>query len=324
MQDAIALWTVSPGQAELRSARLGALAPGHVRVRAIVSGVSRGTESLVVHGRVPESEWARMRGPHQEGAFPFPVKYGYSMVGRVETGPAERLGERVFCLHPHQSLFDIPADQALPLPGRVSDARAALAPQMETALNATWDRPPRPSERVAVVGAGVIGLLTAYLCARKPGVQVALIDINPERAKTARALGLDFHAPEAAPKDCDLVFHASGTAAGLDLAMSIARFEAEIVELSWFGEGAIPVHLGGAFHSQRLCLRASQVGAVAPGRRRSWSHARRLAHALALCADPRLDALVREETPFAEAPARFGAILAAPATLCHLIRYPEA
>jgi NADPH:quinone reductase-like Zn-dependent oxidoreductase len=319
-----ALWNVSPGRAELRPARPAHSQAGEVEVRALVSGISRGTEKLVFQGKVPPSEWTRMRCPFQEGAFPFPVKYGYGMVGRVSDGPGK--SRRVFSLYPHQSLFSVPTDTVLEVPDDVSTERAALAAQMETALNATWDAPPHAGMRIAVVGGGVIGALTAYLCARVPGTKTVLIDTNPVRAELAAALGVDFALPDAPDSiigDCDLVFHASATAAGLNRALALARFEGEIIELSWYGDAPVAVELGGAFHSQRLSLRASQVGAVAPSHRKACSHRDRLAQALALCADPRLDILVREETSFTEIAAKLEAILAAPNTLCHLIRYQE-
>ena len=124
--------------------------------------------------------------------------------------------------------------------------------------------------------------------------------------------------------NCDLVFHASGDGAGLDLALSLAGFEASVIELSWYGSNPVQVGLGGAFHSQRLSLRASQVGAVATDRRARWDHRRRLALALALCADPRLDILLQAETPFADLPAALPGILGRPGALFHLIRYPQA
>jgi threonine dehydrogenase-like Zn-dependent dehydrogenase len=293
-----------------------------LRIRAINSGISRGTESLIFHGRVPESEWARMRCPFQEGEFPFPVKYGYAMVGRVEDGPAERIGERVFCLYPHQSQFVVPATSAIPIPDAVSDRRAVLAAQMETAMNGTWDAAPRIGDRIAIVGGGVAGCLLAYLCTRLPGTQVTLIDINPDRRAVADALGAGFATPgEALPSGCDLVFHASGTAEGLALALSLAGFEATMVEMSWYGAKLVAVELGGSFHSQRLTIVSSQVGSVSPARRARWDHRRRLTQALSLCADPRLDVLVGDETPLADIPARLPDILGAPGALCHLIRY---
>jgi NADPH:quinone reductase-like Zn-dependent oxidoreductase len=317
-----ALWITCPGTAELRPAELPGAATDSLRVRAINSGISRGTESLVFHGKVPESEWARMRCPFQEGEFPFPVKYGYAMVGHVEDGPAERIGQRVFSLYPHQSRFAVPAIAAIPVPDDVSDRRAVLAAQMETAMNGTWDAAPRIGDRIAIVGGGVAGCLLAYLCARLPGTQVTLIDVNPDRREVAVALGANFATPdEELPSGCDLVFHASGIAEGLALALSLAGFEAMVVEMSWYGSKPVAVDLGGAFHSQRLTIVSSQVGSVSPARRARWDHRRRLSQALSLCADPRLDVLVADETPFADIPARLPEILGAPGALCHLIRY---
>jgi NADPH:quinone reductase-like Zn-dependent oxidoreductase len=317
---ALALWTVGPGRAELLPAEPGPLVEGALRVRALMSGISRGTESLVFHGRVPSSEWQRMRCPFQEGAFPYPVKYGYAMVGVVEDGSADRIGQRVFSLHPHQSVFDLPAEAAVPVPDAIPTARAVLAPQMETALNANWDAGVVEG-RVAVVGGGTIGLLTAYLASRT--AEVTLVDLNPARRAIAESLGLKFALPGDAPRDCNLLFHASGTGEGLDLALSLCAFEATVIELSWFGDKPVSVSLGGAFHSQRLTLKASQVGSIAPSHRGAYDYRRRLTEALSLCADPRLDVLVQASTPFAEIPSRLGAILADPDTLCHLIDYPE-
>ena len=316
-----ALWTTGAGQAEIRDELVLPPAFGEVTVRTLESGISRGTEALVFAGRVPESEWARMRCPSQAGDFPFPVKYGYAAVGIVEDGPPERLGQRVFCLHPHQTLFTVPEAAAIPVPDDVPTRRAVLAAQIETALNATWDAAPRIGDRIAVVGGGAIGCLTAWLCARLPGTQVTLIDIDPARARTAAALGFGFANAASAPTHCDLVFHASGTSDGLALALSLAGFEAEVMDLSWYGDATVTLPLGSAFHSQRLSLRASQVGAVAPARRARWSHGRRLALALSLAGDLRLDALVQASTPFEHLPDALPAILGQPGALFYRVTY---
>jgi threonine dehydrogenase-like Zn-dependent dehydrogenase len=324
MAEARALWNVAPGRAEIRQAAAADPGPGWARVRALVSAISRGTESLVFHGKVPESERQRMKAPFQEGEFTFPVKYGYAMVGAIEAGPAHRIGETVLCLYPHQSRFTVPDASLLPVPPAIPPERAVLAPQLETALNAIWDAAPGPGDRIAVIGAGVIGCLVAYLAAGLPATEVTLIDRDPARRAVAAALGLRFALPEEdLPEACDLLFHASGSPAGLDLALSLAGFEAEIIELSWYGEGAVPVSLGGAFHSQRLTIRASQVGHVAPARRARWDHNRRLALALSLAADARLDALIGEQIPFDSLPQRLPDLLARPGALCTLVRYPD-
>jgi len=173
-----ALWYVGPGQAEIRPERLPPLAAGHFRVRALYSAISRGTEALIAAGRVPESEYQRMRAPFMGGKFPFPVKYGYATVGVVEAGPEALVGRNVFALHPHQTKFDLPAEAVVPVPGDVALPRAALAANVETALNATWDASwnaaPGPTGRIAVVGAGVVGALVGFLCGRIEGADVTL------------------------------------------------------------------------------------------------------------------------------------------------------
>ena len=311
-----ALWYVGPGQAEIRNEVLGPLAPGAVRVRSSHGAISRGTESLVAAGRVPSSEHRRMRAPFMAGDFPFPVKYGYATVGTLASG------QTVFALHPHQTVFDVPADAAVPVPASVPAARAVLAANMETALNALWDAGDDAFGKVAIVGAGVVGALTGFLCRTLASADVTLVDINPGRARIAEALGLPFALPDRAPVDCDLVFHASASSAGLATALGLARDEATIIELSWYGDTPVSVPLGGAFHSRRLKLVASQVGTVAPSHRREWTHRRRLEHAIGLLADDRLDVLLEPAIAFSDLPSRLPAVLApGSATLCQVIDY---
>jgi threonine dehydrogenase-like Zn-dependent dehydrogenase len=196
---------------------------------------------------------------------------------------------------------------------------------METAVNALWDGNPGPCDRVAVVGAGVVGALVAWLCGRLPGAEVTIVDVEPSRAKLAERLGARFALPEDAPVDCDRVFHASGTGAGLATALGLAGDEASVVELSWYGGREVAAPLGGAFHSRRLRLISSQVGQVAPSHRARWSAHRRLTAALALLADPCLDALIAPAIPFRELPAKLADILAPESgVLCQLIDYPAA
>jgi NADPH:quinone reductase-like Zn-dependent oxidoreductase len=318
-----ALWFTGPEQATLKTVSVPLPQANNILVRALVSGVSRGTESLVFRGLVPESEHKRMRCPFQEGEFPFPIKYGYAMVGVVENGPAALLGETVLCLHPHQTRFIIPRDAAIIVPPGTPPERAILAPQMETALNALWDAAPRAGDQIAVVGGGVIGCLVAYLCARIPGCSVALIDPDESRQNIAVAFGATFALPDEAPAGNDLVFHASGTASGLQTALSLAGFEASVIELSWYGKTPVQVPLGASFHSQRLILRSSQVGAIAPERWARWNHTRRLALALSLTADPRLDILLDKIIPFEELPAALPKILGRAGVLCVRVTYPE-
>ena len=320
-KQAQALWYVGPQKAEIGTESLAAPAAGEVLVRTLYTALSRGTERLVFSGRVPPSEFERMRAPHMGGRFPFPVKYGYAAVGRVEAGPADLLGRNVFALHPHQSAFALAADAVIPIPENVPPQRAVLAANMETALNAMWDAAPGPADRIAVVGAGVVGALVAYLCGRLPGAEVTLVDTEPARAALAQALGVAFAAPEKAPEDCDLVVHASGNAAGLGTALRLAGEEATVLEMSWYGAGDVAAPLGAAFHSRRLKLISSQVGRVAPSHRPRWTYRRRLEAALKLLADDRLDALLTPAIAFRDLPAALPKVFGDSSVLCQLVRY---
>ncbi len=318
-----ALWYTAAGAAELRAESIAAPAESEALVRTTWSALSRGTERLVFNGRVPPSEYARMRAPFQAGDFPFPVKYGYCAVGAVEAGPADLLGKSVFCLHPHQDWFVAPVDRLTPLPDGLPARRATLAANMETALNAIWDSGAGPGDRIVVVGAGVVGLLVAAIAAGIPGVDATVIDIDPARAAVASALGVAFAAPVDAPREADVVFHASASAAGLALALGAGGREATIVEMSWHGADDTAVPLGGAFHSRRLRLISSQVGEIAPSRRPRWSYARRLAKALELLRDDRFDALITGEIPFDDLPDALPAFFRPGAAgLTSVARYP--
>jgi NADPH:quinone reductase-like Zn-dependent oxidoreductase len=297
-----AFWVVSPGRGELRSETLPAATPGEVRIRALYSGVSRGTESLVFGGHVPPGEYERMRAPFQDGQFPAPVKYGYASVGRVEEGPPEQVGRIVFCLYPHQERYVLPAAGAHPVPPDVPAGRAILAANLETALNGVWDSGVGPGDRVSVIGAGSVGCLAAWLIGHIPGCEVELVDLNPRRREVAARLGVRFAHPDSVRDGADVVLHASGSSEGLALAMRVAGFEATVVELSWYGDRAVTVPLGQSFHSQRLTLKSSQVGTVAESRRARWNHARRLQLALSLLAAPELDVLINSESRFEDLP----------------------
>lgn len=322
IESARAFWVLAPGRGELRSEQLAAPGPGEVLVRTHYSAVSRGTEALVFHGRVPLSEYQRMRCPWQAGEFPGPLKYGYSNVGKVHAGSVALLGQWVFCLFPHQSAYVVPERAVLPIPAGVPPERAVLAANLETALNATWDAEPRLGDRISVVGGGVLGCLCAYLLSRLPGTEVELVDVRAERAGIAQALGVGFSLPAQAQQKRDLVVHASGSESGLCTSLELAGKECTVLELSWFGDSKVRLPLGAAFHQQRLNLRSSQVGSVSPRARARFDHRARLALALELCKDPVLDVLIDGESAFEGLPEAMPG-LASPAlgTLCHRLRY---
>jgi threonine dehydrogenase-like Zn-dependent dehydrogenase len=321
-RDARAFWLRSPGEGEIRPAALPRPGPGEVLVRTRYSGISRGTETLVFSGRVPASQYAAMRAPHQEGDFPGPVKYGYLNVGVVEEGPSGLLGRTVFCLYPHQTAYVVPAAAVVAVPDGVPPARAVLAGTVETAVNALWDAAPLVGDRITVVGGGMVGCCVAAVLARFPGVRAQLVDADPDRAGVAAALGVDFALPADAEGGRDLVVHASATSAGLQRSLELLAPEGTVIELSWYGDREVSLSLGGSFHSGRLTIRSSQVGTVSPARRASRTFADRLALALDLLRDPVFDALITGESPFEQLPDVLARLAAGERPgLCHLITY---
>jgi threonine dehydrogenase-like Zn-dependent dehydrogenase len=322
-REARAFWVHPPDRSEIRSLTVPDPGPDEVLVRTRYSGISRGTETLVYTGRVPPSQYARMRAPFQEGDLPGPVKYGYLNVGVVELGPPYLRGRTVFCLYPHQSAYVVPASAVLPVPEGVPPRRAVLAGAMETAVNALWDAAPLVGDRITVVGAGMVGCCVAALLARFPSVHVQLVDTNPERANVAAVLGVPFVSPEQAADGRDLVIHASASAAGLQRSLDLLGAEGTVIELSWYGTNTVELSLGGSFHAGRLAIRSSQVATVAPARSARRTHADRLALALDLLADPRFDGLITGESEFAQLPEVLPRLAtgALPA-LCHIISYP--
>ncbi len=321
-QQALSFWLREPGVGEIRRTTLAE--PGHqdVTVRTLRSAVSRGTESLVFGGHVPPSQYDVMRAPFQDGDFPGPVKYGYLNVGLVEDGPPHLRGRTVFCLHPHQTAYVVPASAVTVVPDDVPVQRAVLAGIVETAVNALWDAAPLVGDRVAVVGAGTVGCCVARLLTRIPGVSVTLVDVDPTRAEVALALGVDFALPEDAAGGRDLVFHTSATSSGLQRSLELLASEGTVIELSWYGDQKTELSLGGSFHSGRLAVRASQVGMVAPARRDRRTTADRLTLALELLRDAAFDSVLGGESPFETLPEVMPRLVSRELpTLCHALTY---
>jgi 2-desacetyl-2-hydroxyethyl bacteriochlorophyllide A dehydrogenase len=319
-----AFWTTAAGRGELREESVAEPGPDEVLVRTRFSGISRGTESLVFHGRVPPSEYERMRAPFMAGEFPFPVKYGYQNIGVVERGPAPLVGKDVFCLYPHQTRFVAPADAVTPIPATIPSRRGVLAANMETAVNALWDARLSPGDRVAVIGAGVVGCLVAHLARQTAGVDVVLVDIDPNKRTVAETMGARFVVPENVDVGFDRVFHTSGNPDGLKLGLEIAGTEATIVELSWYGIRPVELPLGGPFHARRLRIVSSQVGTIPAHQRSRWTYARRRSLAVELLEPDELDALLTSSSPFEDLPASMARVAAEPGELCHVVEYPEA
>ena len=320
-----------PFRAQIVPVQLASLKKGHVLVKAVFGGISRGTESLVFQGKVPQSEWANMRCLHQDGEFEFPVSYGYSLVGSVvETANASgrlRVGDRVFVMHPHQNEIVVEEHYCNVLPAGLPDERAVLSANAETALNAIWDAGLTRGDTVAVFGAGVLGLLIAVIAAKRIDSQIVVIDRLDDRRETVERLGLRFLGPSDEieyRENFDCIFNTTASGEALQNAINLANFEGRIMEVSWYGNKPVELCLGGRFHSQRLSIISTQVGSVSKQMRPDVSPADRMQLAMAELLDARFDYLLEPPIAFKKLPEAIAGILGENKNaLCQLISYTE-
>ncbi|GAA3404055.1 zinc-dependent alcohol dehydrogenase [Pseudarthrobacter polychromogenes] len=320
---ATAYWTTAKEQGELRTEDLPTPGPGEALVRTLYSGISKGTEMVVHAGAVPPRVAEAMRAPRQEGEFPGPVKFGYLSVGVVEEGPEGWPGQRVFCLNPHQDRYVVPVSSLTRIPDDVPSRRAVLTGTVETAVNALWEAGPRLGDRVAVVGAGLVGGMVATLLRTFPLERLQLVDLDPGRKQLADSLGIGFAHPDDALADSDIVFHCSASQEGLERSLQLAGDEGDVIEMSWYANRQVTLPLGEDFHARRLSIRASQVGVVARARRHRRTNADRLNLAVSLLRDPVFDAFLTGTSPFAELPGVVQDLAHGNReALCHVIEYP--
>jgi threonine dehydrogenase-like Zn-dependent dehydrogenase len=218
----------------------------------------------------------------------------------------------------------VPASAVTPIPEDVPVDRAVLAGTVETAVNALWDAAPLVGDRITVVGAGMVGCCVARLMRQIPGTQVTLVDVDPSRASVAGALGVDFSLPGEATDGQDTVVHTSATSEGLRLALDLLVTDGTVIDLSWYGDQDVHLSLGGAFHSRRLSIRASQVGTIAPARQGRRTCADRLAIAMDLLSDPAFDHLITGRSPFDALPQTMSDVASGRSSvICHVIDYSE-
>lgn len=306
----IGYWVDSPCLGSLRDVALPALSDQDVSLSALRSGVSVGTERLVGRGHVSVKSAESMSCRGMQGSFALPVLYGYSFVGVANTGP--ECGRRAFVMRPHQRKVIAARAELHWLPDEVSSARATLFPNMETARNAVWDAGLCGEEAIAIIGAGAIGLLVAFVLSKEHGGPVVVVECDAERRRMAQALPwIDL---VVAPSELDLgsfavAFHTSATSAGLQSSIDAVGFEGHVLELSWYGDRSVTIQLGLDFHSQRKRISASQVGTVARSQRALGYPARSMA-VMKLLEDSQLGALLGNEIAFADLPETFASIYA--------------
>src|SRR3954464_203082 len=188
-----AVWFGAAGRVEIRDEPLASLAPDQVRIRALASGVSAGSELLVYRGHAPRDLPPDL--PTIAGDFGFPVKFGYASVGRVvEAGSrvdCPAVGDLVFVHHPHQTEYAVAADVPIPLPADLAPETGVFSANLETALTVVLDAHPRLGEAVLVVGQGVVGLLVTMLLPRVAAGPILTVDLGERRRAASIAAGAD-------------------------------------------------------------------------------------------------------------------------------------
>jgi threonine dehydrogenase-like Zn-dependent dehydrogenase len=290
-------------------------------VRAMFSAVSPGTERLVADGKVPVALRKEMRCPYMGGNFPFPVKYGYSLVGEVVQGPVELRGRKVHVLHPHQDVCVVRSEDVRPLPDDLPPARATLASNMETAVTAAWDSGVALGERVLVVGFGIVGSLIARIFGLGPAVDLEIAEKRPDRRRLAESMGFRATGRPSA-ESFDVAFDTSGTPAGLQTAIDSVGVEGRVVAVSWFGAEPVRLDLGGSFHSRRKRIIGSQVSRIPGSLRPRWDIRRRTELVFRLLERPEFDLHVGPTVPFTELPKAFETLVRrSPGGLSPLIMY---
>lgn len=312
-----ALWFTAPGKAALlpESGVSPVVSPvgtpvatdetdAFCTIRTLYSAISEGTERLVLAGKVPPDLHQSMKVPYMGGDFSFPVKYGYSLAGIVEDGPANLIGAPVHLLHPHQDICRVRTADVFRIPEDVPPRRAVLASNMETAVTAIWDARPAVGERILIVGFGSVGALTAQILRSMPGVDLYIAELDDTRNRAARALGFRTGRPDGNEK-FDLAFHTSGSASGLQESIDSVGPEGRIIDVSWYGSAETPLRLGGTFHSQRKTIIASQVSHLPAFQTPRWDRVRRKQLVFSLLRDPAFDFLQNREIPFNQLPEFF-------------------
>lgn len=296
------LWHTSKSTSKLQKSQLDLFGSNYVLIKSLYSLISTGTERLVATGKVPSSMYEVMAVPSMGGSFAFPIKYGYSLVGEVfSKGDLE--GQLVHLLHPHQNILQAEKKSISLVPKEIPAKRAALASNMETALNAVWDSGVSMGDKVIVCGFGMIGGLIARVLSFIAAVEVVVLEKNEYRIAQAQQMGFTTNPDKL--ENFDYSFHTSGSSAGLQTCIEAVGMEGKIIELSWYGTKSVTIQLGASFHQQRKQLISSQVGHVPFSKSARWNYKRRKAVVWELLKNPVFDAHITDEVAFTDSPAFF-------------------
>ena len=296
------LWFLGANQFSIREETLRSPSTPYCVVKSICSGISQGTEQLVYSEAVPESIQHQMRCPYMGGDFPFPIKYGYSLVGEVVEGPENIVGRNVHMLHPHQDYGCVHPRDIYLLDDGILPEKAILASNMETAVNAVWDSQVTLGDRVLVVGFGNVGSLVARILSLSMGVEMFVTDTSALKRSMAQKMGFNVCEISQLKEEFDISFNVSASADGLQTAIDAVGYEGKIIELSWYGNRAVSLQLGGDFHIQRKTIISSQVSHIPSHRLARWDTIRRKKLVFSLLKQPEFEEHVTHNLRFSELP----------------------
>ncbi len=332
---AVSIWFTSTRTVELRASSAPAPGRGEVRIEALFSGISHGSEMMVYRGEVPAGLAADSTLPTLQGSFSFPVKYGYASVGRVVDagGGVNELaeGDLVFAFNPHETCYTVPATVVIRLPQELDPRIGVFAANVETAVNSLLDAAPRLGERVVVIGQGVVGLLITQLARRAGASLVITSDLYEKRRQLSRSAGADLVVDPAAESlaehvsaltggvGADVVIEASGQPSALDDAVAAAAHEGRVVVVSWYGTKRVELALGSGFHRKRLTLKSSQVSNLDPSLTPRWNVLRRRELAVRYLGELCLDDLISHVLPFDRAAEAYRLIDQRPAEVIQVV-----
>lgn len=292
-----ALWHLSETHSVMKEEALPEPGPDDLVIQSYYSLISFGTEWLVATGRVPETLYQSMRVPYMEGAFPHPVKYGYSLVGKI-IAPDMHRDQWVYVMHPHQDQCVVNQADVKFIPAGIHPRRAVLFPTVETIVNAIWDGRVTIGDRVVILGFGLLGSMLWRVLSRIPGVQVAVIEKDPWRRQWAREHDVTLWS-EDTKGTFDVAFNTTRHSQAMQTGLDLLGFEGRLVELSWYGIEPVTLDLGHTFHSHRKQIISSQVAHLPADHLARWDHSRRSALVWDLLQDPTLDDYLTHEVPFA-------------------------
>jgi threonine dehydrogenase-like Zn-dependent dehydrogenase len=297
---ALSLWHDSEQKSSLHKEDFGVAGDGKLKIKSLYSLISTGTERLVASGHVPSAAFEAMAVPYMGGSFPFPVKYGYSLVGEVRT-EGEYFGKIVHLLHPHQDICTVESGAVALVPGNIPAKRAILASNLETALNATWDARLGIGDKVLVAGFGMIGALLARVISFMPAVELIVLEKDPKRMSFAKKMGFNV-VDKMTDHDYDVAFNTTSNEMALQQCIDAVGAEGRVVELSWYGTKKVTVNLGGDFHYKRKQLISSQVSQIPADHLARWDYKRRKEVVFKLLQSELFDEHITDEIAFEDAP----------------------